>query len=167
MSAAAFPHAYPFRFVDTVSQGATSGGERTAPPGPPTSDGESAALPGGAGFQGRVRIRVTANARAAMGEGWQSPLLYPEAIAQAALLLEGADAETGRRGYLAGIQELSIERAPRAGETLEISVRLHGRFGAMHRFDGEVRAGEELLARGSVLVRQGESAPQEAQEGTS
>ena len=151
MSAAAFPHAYPFRFVDTVAEGATSGGERLAPPG----------------FQGRVRIRVTANARAAMGEGWQSPLLYPEAIAQAALLLEGADAEAGRRGYLAGIQELSIERAPRAGETLEISVRLHGRFGAMHRFDGEVRAGEELLARGSVLVRQGESAPQEAQEGTS
>ena len=151
MSAAAFPQAYPFRFVDTVSQGATSGGERTAPPG----------------FQGRVRVRVTANARAAMGEGWQSPLLYPEAIAQAALLLEGADAEAGRRGYLAGIQELSIERAPRAGETLVISVRLHGRFGAMHRFDGEVRAGEELVARGSVLVRQGESAPQEAQEGTS
>lgn len=164
MSAAAFPHAYPFRFVDTVSQGATIGGERTAPPGPPTSGGERTAL---AGFQGRVRIRVTANARAAMGEGWQSPLLYPEAIAQAALLLEGADPEAGRRGYLAGIQELSIERAPRAGETLEISVRLHGRFGAMHRFDGEVRAGEELLARGSVLVRQGESAPQEAQEGTS
>jgi|GEM_PF-597979 len=164
MSAAAFPHAYPFRFVDTVSQGATSGGERTAPPGPPTSGGERTAPPG---FQGRVRIRVTANARAAMGEGWQSPLLYPEAIAQAALLLEGADAEAGRGGYLAGIQELSIERAPRAGETLEISVRLHGRFGAMHRFDGEVHAGEELLARGSVLVRQGESAPQEAQEGTS
>ena len=164
MSAAAFPHAYPFRFVDTVSQGATSGGERTAPPGPPGSDGSRTAPPG---FQGRVRIRVTANARAAMGEGWQSPLLYPEAIAQAALLLEGADPEAGRRGYLAGIQELSIERAPRAGETLEISVRLHGRFGAMHRFDGEVRAGEELLARGSVLVRQGESAPQEAQEGTS
>ena len=164
MSAAAFPHAYPFRFVDTVSQGATSGGESTAPPGLPTSAGERTAPPG---FQGRVRIRVTANARAAMGEGWQSSLLYPEAMAQAALLLEGADPEAGRRGYLAGIQELSIERAPRAGETLEISVRLHGRFGAMHRFDGEVRAGEELLARGSVLVRQGESAPQEAQEGTS
>lgn len=163
MSAAAFPHAYPFRFVDTVSERATSAGERTAPPGP---SGSAGGLPGDE-FQGRVRIRVTANARAAMGEGWQSALLYPEAIAQAALLLEGADAEAGRRGYLAGIQELSIERAPRAGETLEVSVRLHGRFGAMHRFDGEVRAGEELLARGSVLVRQGESAPQEAQEGTS
>ena len=137
MTAAEFPHAYPFRFVDTVSQRA---------------DPE---------FQGgRVRIRVTGNARVAMGEGWQSVLLYPEAIAQAALLLEGRDAEAGRRGYLAGVSELSIERAPRAGETLEIAVRLRGRFGAMLRFDGEVRAvdPDELLARGSVMVRQGEAA---------
>jgi 3-hydroxymyristoyl/3-hydroxydecanoyl-(acyl carrier protein) dehydratase len=151
MTAAAFPHAYPFRFVDVVSQRATSGGERTAPPGP------------GSDFEvGRVRIRVTGNARVAMGESWQTGLLYPEAIAQAALLLEGGDPEAGRQGYLAGITELAIERVPRAGETLEISIRLRGRFGAMHRFDGEVRAGEELLARGSVLVRKG-GAPAEAE----
>ena len=111
---------------------------------------------------GRVRIRVTGNARAAMGESWQSALLYPEAIAQAALLLEGGDAEAGRRGYLAGITELSIERAPRAGETLEISVRLQGGFGGMLRFDGEVRSGEELLAKGSVLVRKGGATPEAA-----
>ncbi len=135
MATAVFPHAYPFRFVDTVSQRPDAGFEG-----------------------GRVRIRVSANARAAMGEGWQSPLLYPEAIAQAALLLEGADAESGRRGYLAGIQDFSIERAPRAGETLEVAVRLRGRFGAMLRLDGEVRADNELVARGSVLVRQGGSA---------
>ena len=132
MTAAAFPHAYPFRFVDTVAQRPEAG------------------VAGG-----RVRIRVTGNARAAMGESWQTGLLYPEAIAQAALLLEGGDAEAGRRGFLAGITELSIERAPNAGETLEITVRLQGRFGAMLRFDGEVRSGEEVLARGSVLVRKG------------
>jgi 3-hydroxymyristoyl/3-hydroxydecanoyl-(acyl carrier protein) dehydratase len=132
MSGAAFPHAYPFRFVDTVSQ-----------------------RPGADFQEGRVRIRVTGNSRAASGETWQTGLLYPEAIAQAALLLEGGDPEAARRGYLAGITGLSIERAPRAGETLEISVRLHGRFGAMHRFEGEVRSGEEVLARGSVLVRKG------------
>ncbi len=137
MTAAAFPHAYPFRFVDTVAQRPDSG-----------FDG------------GRVRIRVTGNARAAMGESWQSGLLYPEAIAQAALLLEGGDAEAGRRGYLAGITELSIERAPLAGETLEISVRLQGGFGGMLRFDGEVRSGEELLAKGSVLVRKGGATPE-------
>jgi 3-hydroxymyristoyl/3-hydroxydecanoyl-(acyl carrier protein) dehydratase len=165
MSAAAFPHAYPFRFVDTVSQRATSGGGHTAPPEPPTSGGERTVPPEppAAGFEGgRVRIRVTANARAAMGESWQTGLLYPEAIAQAALLLQGGDPEAGRRGYLAGITGLSIERAPQAGETLEILVRLQGRFGAMLRFDGEVfsvdgaASGGELVARGSVLVRQGD-----------
>jgi 3-hydroxymyristoyl/3-hydroxydecanoyl-(acyl carrier protein) dehydratase len=145
MTSAAFPHAYPFRFVDTVSQRESSGAE--------------------GGALGRVRIRVTANARASMGEGWQSTALYPEAIAQAALLLEGGDAETGRRGYLAGVSDLSMERAPRAGETLEISIRMGGRFGAMFRFDGEVRggdAGDEILARGSVLVRKGDQAAEAA-----
>ena len=103
-----------------------------------------------------------------MGEGWQSPLLFPEAIAQAALLLEGGDAEAGRSGFLAGIQGFrsSAAAASRAR-------RSRSRSGSpaasapCFRFDGEVRSGEELLARGSVLVRQGESAPQEAQEGTS
>jgi len=134
MTTAAFPHAYPFRFVDTVAQ-----------------------KPDAAFQGGRVRIRVTGNARAAMGESWRSPLLLAEAIAQAALLLEGGDADTGRRGYLAGIQEMTLERAPRAGETLEITVRLHASFGPVFRFDGEVRGEEGVLARGSVLVRKGET----------
>ncbi len=134
MTTAAFPHAYPFRFVDTVAQ-----------------------RPDAAFRGGRVRIRVTANARAAMGESWQSPLLLAEAIAQAALLLEGGDAEAGRRGYLAGIQEMSLERAPRAGETLDVAVRLHARFGSIVRFDGEVHGEDGVLARGSVLVRKGEA----------
>jgi 3-hydroxymyristoyl/3-hydroxydecanoyl-(acyl carrier protein) dehydratase len=136
MTTAAFPHAYPFRFVDRVLQR-------------PDAD-----------FQGgRVRIRITSNGRAAMGESWQSRLLVAEAIAQAALLLEAGDADAGRRGYLAGIQELSLERAPRAGETLEVAVRLHGSFGPVFRFDGEVTGEDGLLARGSILVRKGEAAP--------
>lgn len=126
----AFPHAYPFRFVDTVSR---------------VADAE---------FEGgRVRIQVSANARASMGEGWQSPMLLAEAIAQAALLLEGGDAEAGRRGYLAGINELEIARVPRAGETLEVEIRISGRFGPIVRFDGSVACGGETLARGSVLVK--------------
>ena len=152
MGGAAFPHAYPFRFVDRVSLPAAPGGESAAGPDSPAGD---------FGL-GRVRILVTGNSRAAMGETWQTGLLYPEAIAQAALLLEGGDPEAARRGYLAGITELTIERAPNAGETLEISVRLCGRFGPMHRFDGEVRSGEEVLARGSVLVRKGEGDAGEA-----
>ena len=72
MTVAEFPHAYPFRFVDRVSERTTVSGGHTVPPDPP-----------GPGFGGRVRIRVTGNARVAMGEEWRSVLLYPEAIAQA------------------------------------------------------------------------------------
>jgi 3-hydroxyacyl-[acyl-carrier-protein] dehydratase len=128
-----FPHAYPFRFVDAVWE------RRDAEP-----------------FGGRVRARVTANARAAAGEEWQSRLLLAEAIAQAALMLEGGDAEVGRRGFLAGLQEMRFERAPRAGDTLDVDVRLSDRFGAIVRFEGRVSCGGELLAEGRVLVRKGE-----------
>ncbi len=96
-----------------------------------------------------------------MGEGWRSPLLLAEAIAQAALLLESGDAGAASRGFLAGIQELTLERAPRAGETLEVAVRLQGSFGPVFRFDGEVRGEDGVLARGSVLVRKGDAAPAE------
>jgi 3-hydroxymyristoyl/3-hydroxydecanoyl-(acyl carrier protein) dehydratase len=132
MPSAAFPHAYPFRFVDTVSR-------------PPAE-----------GFAGAVRIRLSANGRAAMGAGWASPLLYAEAIAQAALLLEGGDAEAGRRGYLAGVSDFESARLPLAGETLDVDVRLAGQFGSVFRFDGRVVSGEETLAKGSVLVRKGD-----------
>lgn len=132
----ALPHAYPFRFVDAVSA-----------PADPAFAG------------GRVRVRVSANGRAAMGDGWQSPLLYAEAIAQAALLLRGGDPVRDRTGFLAGIEGFSSERPPLAGETLDVSVRLAGRFGLVVRFDGEVRSRGETLARGSVLVREGADGP--------
>jgi predicted hotdog family 3-hydroxylacyl-ACP dehydratase len=108
--------------------------------------------------QGSVSIRVTANARASMGEGWMSPLLLAEAIAQSALLLEGGDADLGRRGFLVGIEGLELFRSPLAGETLRVDVRLTARFGAMVRFDGEVRSDGETIARGAVLVRKGQAA---------
>jgi 3-hydroxymyristoyl/3-hydroxydecanoyl-(acyl carrier protein) dehydratase len=133
MRATELPHGYPFRFVDTV----------LAEPD--------------AGFSGgRIRVRVTANSRAAMGEMWQSPLLHAEAIAQAALLLEGGDPESFRNGFLAGIEGFEAVRAPQAGETLEIRVRLAARFGAVVRFEGEVFSEGEPIARGAILVRKGE-----------
>ena len=135
MVPAVLPHAYPFRFVDTVLQ-----------------------LPGPGVSGGRIRARVSANGRASMGQGWQSPLLLAEAIAQATLLLEAGDPEAGKRGYLAGIQGLQMTRPPQAGETLEIEVRLAGSFGPVFRFDGRVLSGDEVLASGSVLVRKGTAA---------
>jgi 3-hydroxymyristoyl/3-hydroxydecanoyl-(acyl carrier protein) dehydratase len=134
MATAGLPHAYPFRFADTVLERPVSG------------------VSGG-----RIRVRVTANGRAAMGAAWRSPLLHAEAIAQAALLLEGGDPESFRNGFLAGIDAFEAVRAPRAGETLEIRVQLTARFGAVVRFDGEVYSEGEAIARGTILVRKGES----------
>jgi len=126
------PHAYPFRFVETVLE--------------PRNEDFS---------RGTVRVAVSANGRASAGEAWQSPLLLAEAIAQAALLLEGGDPDVGRTGFLAGIDGFQVERAPRAGEILEVRVRLSARFGAIVKFDGEVFCGSEAVARGSVLVKKG------------
>ncbi len=106
-----------------------------------------------------MRVAVSADARAAGGEAWQSPLLLAEAIAQSALLLEGGDPEVGRTGFLAGIDDFRVSRAPRAGEMLEVRVRVAARFGAIVKFNGEVFCGAESLASGSVLVRQGGSLP--------
>jgi 3-hydroxymyristoyl/3-hydroxydecanoyl-(acyl carrier protein) dehydratase len=126
------PHSYPFRFVDVVAQ------------------------PAGPGFTGgRVSARITTGARAVIDGSWSSAALLAEALAQAALLLKGDDPESARRGFLAGIDAFEVHRVPQAGESLDIDVRLAARFGAVVKFDGEVRSGTETLARGSVLVREG------------
>lgn len=134
------PHVYPFRFVDAVVR----------PAGPDFTGGV-------------VSARISAGARAAMGGAWSSGALLAEAIAQAALLLEGGDSEAGRRGFLAGIDDFEIHRAPEAGETLTVDVRLFASYGAIVKFEGEVRSGSESIARGAILVRRGE--PVKAREG--
>ena len=125
------PHTYPFRFVETVLR------ERNAD-----------------FSEGRVCVRVSANGRAAMGKEWLSPLLFVEAIAQSALLLQGGDVESGRLGFLAGIEGFTFTRVPEAGESLEVDVRLAGRFGPAVKFEGRVRSGAEEIARAGVVVRQ-------------
>ena len=126
------PHSYPFRFVDRVLR----------EPGPEFADG-------------RVSARITAGGRGSMNGTWGTPTLLAEAIAQAALLLEGRDPDATRRGFLAGIEGFEIRRVPEVGETLTIDVRLAARFGAIVRFEGEVQSGSETVARGAVLVRRG------------
>src|SRR5262249_44502394 len=97
------PHAYPFRFVDSVLEKADF--TNPAPPG-------------------RVRTQVSVGGRACAQGEWASPLLMAEAVAQAALLLEGGDRETAKRGFFAGMDGFEVSRPPRAGETLTIAVSL-------------------------------------------
>jgi hypothetical protein len=134
---ATLPHAYPFRFVDI--------GERLGP-----------ASGGDAPWRGSATARISADSWAARDGEIASPMVLAEAIAQAALLLEGGDPEIGRSGFLAGIDGFEVTRLPHAGDTLTISVKLAARFGPVFKFEGEVRSGDEALARGAVLVRKGE-----------
>jgi 3-hydroxymyristoyl/3-hydroxydecanoyl-(acyl carrier protein) dehydratase len=130
MTAESLPHAYPFRIVDAV----------LSRPDPP-------------GSRGSVSVRVSSGSRMAMGEAWQSPLLYVEAIAQAALLLAGGDPERARRGFLAGIDGFTFSRLPEAGDLLEVNVRMAGRFGPAVKFTGEVQCAGRTVASSGVFVR--------------
>jgi len=134
---AMLPHTYPFRFVDT--------GDRLGP-----------ASDAGSTWQGSVTARISTDSWAARDGEIPSPMILAEAIAQAALLLEGGDPEIGRSGFLAGIDGFEVARLPRAGDTLAISVKLAARFGSVFKFEGEVRSADETLARGAVLVRKGD-----------
>ena len=124
------PHAFPFRFADGVVR-------RTGP------------------AEGRVRACVTANASAVRATGFPTAVLA-ELVAQSALLLQGGDAALGRKGFLAGLSDFSIERLPAAGDVLTIDVAIAGRLGDTVKFEGVIRdAGGCAVARGCVTVKQG------------
>lgn len=124
------PHAFPFRFADGVAW-------RTGP------------------AEGRVRASVTADAAAVRATGFPAAVLA-ELVAQSALLLQGGDAALGRKGFLAGISDFSVQRLPVAGDVLTIDVSIAGRLGDTVKFDGvilDTHGG--AIARGSVTVKQG------------
>ena len=124
------PHAFPFRFADGVI-------ERTGP------------------AEGRVRATVTADAAAVRENGFPAAALA-ELVAQSALLLQGGDAALGRKGFLAGVSDFSVQRLPVAGDVLTIDVAIAGRLGDTVKFEGIVRDAEGgAVARGSVTVKQG------------
>jgi 3-hydroxymyristoyl/3-hydroxydecanoyl-(acyl carrier protein) dehydratase len=133
MPSASLPHGYPFRFVDRIVE------ERDE-----------------AFTRGRVQLLVTAGQRAVGARRWQSPFLLAEAVAQSALLLQGGDPEIGRSGFLAGLEAFEFARDPSPGERLTVEVALEARYGRILKFSGVVSNGDETLARGVVLVREGE-----------
>jgi 3-hydroxymyristoyl/3-hydroxydecanoyl-(acyl carrier protein) dehydratase len=124
------PHAFPFRFADGVI-------ERTGP------------------AEGRVRASVTADAATVRATGFPAAVLA-ELVAQSALLLQGGDAALGRKGFLAGVSDFSLERVPVPGDVLTVDVKIAGRLGDAVKFEGVVTDGEGgAVARGAVTVKQG------------
>ncbi len=126
------PHVFPFRFVESVVR------ERDEKFG-----------------GGEVSAAVSSGQRACSGPEWGSPFLLAEIIAQSALLLEGGDADIGRTGFLAGLDNFSLLRTPVPGERLTIRIELLGTFGLFAKFSGVVSAEGEEIARGEILVRRG------------
>ena len=124
------PHGFPFRFADRVEV-------RTGP------------------AAGRVRACVTADAEYVRATGFPAAMLA-ELVAQSALLLQGGDALRGRKGFLAGISDFSVQRLPAAGDFLTIDVAIAGRLGDTVKFDGIILdAGGGAVACGAVTVKQG------------
>ena len=128
------PHVYPFRFV-----------ERTVEKRGPAD--------------GRVRALVTVDGRRTEAGTSLPPLTLVEVVAQAALLLEGGDPGIGRSGFLAGVSDFTFERAPGAGDLLDVDVRIAGVLGPIVRFEGTVTddAGRRVCS-GAVTVKKGAAA---------
>jgi 3-hydroxymyristoyl/3-hydroxydecanoyl-(acyl carrier protein) dehydratase len=79
-----------------------------------------------------------------------------ELMAQAALLLSGTDPELGRSGFLAGLSDVTVTRAPGPGDALTVEVAVGGRMGLVVKFDASVFGADGVrIAGGSVTVRQG------------
>ncbi len=126
------PHVYPFRFVESVIR------ERNER------------------FEGgEVSAAVTFGQRACTGPEWRSPFLLAEVIAQSALLLEGGDAEVGRSGFLVGLDNFALTRAPSPGERLTVRIDLLATYGLFAKFAGVISSAGEEIARGEILVRRG------------
>ena len=125
------PHVYPFRFVDREVT-------KTGP------------------ASGSVRATMTANARRVESDSGLAPMTLVELIAQAALLLQGGDAELGRSGFLAGFSDVQIHRIPEAGDVLTIEVTMAGRLGPVVKFDGSITDDSgRAVASSGITVRQG------------
>ncbi len=124
------PHVYPFRFVDRILN----------------RRGDAS---------GRVRAVITGDARAVNGTAF-SPMLLGELLAQAALLLDGSPPDVARSGFLAGFQELLVERMPEPGDILTAEVAPVAVLGPVARFEGSLfDDADRLVARAAFTVRKG------------
>lgn len=115
------PHRYPFRFVDRTTDG-------------------------------RALLRLTVNGTWSRGSGGAAAGWLIEAIAQgAALLLAPDGGGEEKRLALAAIEGAEVLRAPEAGETVEVSVSLEARWGALVRVRGRLTLDGAPLG-GAIVV---------------
>ncbi len=75
--------------------------------------------------------------------------MLAEAMAQ---LAGGLVFESGRHGFLTGIDELRIDRQVQPGDVVALTVRLEAEFGGIYRFVGTGSVGGLQCARGRFYL---------------
>jgi radical SAM protein with 4Fe4S-binding SPASM domain len=87
--------------------------------------------------------------------------VYPEIISQAIAAQEGLRKlgcrEAQPEGFLLGVKKLEIFGKARVGDKLRISVLKTAKYGDFGIVMGEIRKGDEVLARGEVKVYQSDA----------
>jgi 3-hydroxyacyl-[acyl-carrier-protein] dehydratase len=132
------PHRFPFLFIDRI--------ERIVP----GKEGIFAANWSTDSFFSSNRV-----------PSFFSQSLLVEMMAQAAGLIlisrqPPEEAFKGREGYLLKMDRVLFFQLPREGDRMLIAIEKTHSLGKLHRFSGEVRAGETLLVRGELTLWQDE-----------
>jgi 3-hydroxyacyl-[acyl-carrier-protein] dehydratase len=132
------PHRYPFLFIDRV--------ERIVP-----------------GVEGVFATNWSTNnyfsANRVPPSFKQSLLLEMMAEAAGLILISRQPPEEafkGRKGFLLKMDRVLFFQIPREGDRMLIAIEKTHSLGKLHRFSGEVRAGETLLVRGELTLWQDE-----------
>ncbi len=89
----------------------------------------------------------------------QSLLLEMMAEAAGLILISRQPPEEafkGREGFLLKMDRVLFFQIPREGDRMLITIEKTHSLGKLHRFSGEVRAGETLLVRGELTLWQDE-----------
>jgi 3-hydroxyacyl-[acyl-carrier-protein] dehydratase len=138
LSPEVLPHRYPFLFIDRI--------ERLVP----GKEGIFAANRSTDNFFSANRVPPSFS---------QSLLL--EIMAQAAgIVLIGRQPlekpAEAHQGYLLRMDRVLFFQLPREGDRMLIAIEKTHSLGKLHRFSGEVRAGETLLVRGELTLWQDE-----------
>jgi 3-hydroxyacyl-[acyl-carrier-protein] dehydratase len=138
LSPEVLPHRYPFLFIDRIEQLV------------PGKEGVFAVNRSTNNFFSANRVPPSFS---------QSLLL--EIMAQAAgLVLIGRQplekAAEVHQGYLLKMDQVLFFQLPREGDRMLIAIEKTHSLGKLHRFSGEVRAGETLLVRGELTLWQDE-----------
>lgn len=89
-------------------------------------------------------------------DGVLEPVLYAELVAQSYAAFRGYELKSlglqPRAGYLVAIRQLDVLGEAKAGDALRIAVRTVGVLEGFAVIAGEVRRGEELLAKAKLKV---------------